>query len=131
VLRSLVYPGWGQLYNAKHLKALLVFASETALLGMIYHESREAQIAFDAHLAAPDGTAAAELYEEYERHFDRRESLIWWTAGVVLFSLADAYVDANLISFEEEFDDTQKESRISLKARGCPRGGFVSLQYVF
>ncbi len=131
VLRSLVYPGWGQLYNSKHLKALLIFASETALLGMIYNESREASRAYDAHLVEPDRTVAAGLYEEYEMHFDRRESLIWWTAGVVLFSLADAYVDANLITFEEEFDDSHKDSRISLTARGCPRGGFLSLQYVF
>jgi len=119
------------LYNSKYLKAVVIFASETALLGMIYHESREASKAYDAHLEASDITVAEKFYEEYETHFERRESLIWWTAGVVLFSLADAYVDANLITFEEEFDGTREEPRISLKARGSPQGGFISLQYVF
>jgi hypothetical protein len=131
VLRSLLYPGWGQLRNSKHLKAVVFFASETALLGMIYNESREATRAYDAHLAAPDRTEAAKLYEEYEEHFERRESLIWWTAGLVLFSLVDAYIDANLITFEEEFDDAPEQSRISLKPRGRPGGGFISLEYVF
>ncbi|UCF78991.1 MAG: hypothetical protein JSW03_01635 [Candidatus Eiseniibacteriota bacterium] len=131
MLRSLVYPGWGQLYNGSSTKAVVVFASETALLGMIYHESREATKAYDAHLAAPDPNAAARLYEEYERHFERRESFIWWTVGLVLFSMADAYVDANLTTFEEEFDDTKEGPRVSLRATGSPRGGFVSLQYLF
>lgn len=116
------------------MKAVIIFASETALLGMIYRESREVSEAYEAHLVAPDKAVAARFYEEYERHFDRRESLIWWTVGLVLFSLADAYVDANLITFEEEFDEAdeaEEESRISLKTRQSPQGGFISLQYVF
>jgi hypothetical protein len=105
VLRSLLYPGWGQLYNGKSLKALAVFVSEGSLLGMIYSESRAASRAYDKHLVATDDTRAAELYSEYEDHFNREESLSWWAVGLVLLSLADAYVDANLITFEEEFGE--------------------------
>jgi hypothetical protein len=131
VLRSLVYPGWGQLYNRKYLKALAVFTSEATLLGMIYTESREASRAYDAHLVAPDLATAERLYAEYDRHFNRRDSLIWWTAGVVLFSLADAYVDVNLITFEDEFGERQKTAEISLTGGGYPNGGFVGLKCVF
>ena len=131
VLRSLVYPGWGQLHNGKYLKALSIFASETALLAMIYHESKESSRAYEAHLAAPDRTVAAKFYARYEEHFERRESLIWWTAGLIAFSLADAYVDANLVTFEEEFGEPEENTRISLNARSSPRGGFVCLEYSF
>jgi hypothetical protein len=131
VLRSLVYPGWGQLYNRKYLKALAVFTSEATLLGMIYTESRQATEAYDDHLVAPDLATSERLYAEYERHFNRRDSLIWWTAGVVLFSLADAYVDANLITFEDEFAESQKRVGISLTGGGYQDGGFVGLKCVF
>ena len=131
VLRSLVYPGWGQLRNRKYLKALAVFTSEATLLGMIYTESREATKAYDAHLVAPDLATAERLYSEYDRHFNKRDSLIWWTAGLILFSLADAYVDANLISFEDEFGEKRKMAEISLTGGGCQNGGFVGLKCVF
>ena len=121
VLRSLLYPGWGQLYNGKSLKALAVFVSEGALLGMIYSESRAASRAYDKHLEATNDTRAAELYADYEDHFNRQESLTWWTAGLVLFSLADAYVDANLITFEEEFGEPGEGS--GRTGGGATRGG--------
>jgi hypothetical protein len=131
VLRSLVYPGWGQLYNKKYVKALTVFVSESALLGMIYTESRAASKAYDAHLAAPDDVSAARFFTDYERHFTRQESLTWWAAGLVLFSLADAYVDANLLTFEEEFGEPKGKVSVSFQPDSFSAGGFVCLRYGF
>jgi len=131
ILRSLLYPGWGQLYNGKYLKALVVFATESTLLSMIYTESRQASRAYADHLATPNPIVAERLYAEYERHFNRRDSLIWWTAGLVLFSLADAYVDSHLITFDEEFGEPQQKADVSLTTGGLRNGGFVGLTYVF
>jgi hypothetical protein len=152
VLRSLVYPGWGQLHNGKSLKALAVFVSEGALLGMIYTEARAASRAYDKHLAESDVERAAELYSEYEKHFERQESFTWWTVGLVLFSLADAYVDANLVTFEDEFRDTGQGAAgaggaggdgadatgghwdkvsVSFQSDQSCAGGFVCLSYAF
>lgn len=131
VLRSLVYPGWGQLYNRKYMKALAVLASEATLLGMIYTESREASRAYNDHLVTPDLATSERLYAEYEKHFERRDSLIWWTAGLVLFSLADAYVDAHLFTFDEEFGEPRQTKDISLTTGGYSKGGFVGIKYVF
>jgi len=156
VLRSLLYPGWGQLYNGKSLKALAVFASESALLSMIYTEWRAASRAYDAHLTEPDDTKAAKLYAEYEDHFNKQETYAWWTAGFVLLSLADAYVDGNLITFEEEFGGSAEEgvstggpdatsdrrggsgtgsprSKVSMSIQPAPSlaGGFLCVSYGF
>ncbi len=154
VLRSLVYPGWGQLCNGKSLKALAMFVAEGAFLGMIYTESRAASRAYDKHLAESDDVRAAELYAEYERHFERQESFTWWTVGLVLFSLADAYVDANLITFEDEFrdpgpgsgkqgdpgqggagrgaaDGRREKVTVSFQPGQFSAGGFVCLNYGF
>ncbi|MBN1504485.1 MAG: hypothetical protein JW952_05440 [Candidatus Eisenbacteria bacterium] len=131
VLRSLLYPGWGQLYNGRSLKALAVFVGEGALLGMMYSEGRAASRAYDAHLSAPDDATAAELYADYEHHFERQESLIWWAAGLVLLSLADAYVDAHLLTFEEEFGQPAAKVSVSFEPGGLSRGGFVCLKCGF
>jgi hypothetical protein len=131
VLRSLVYPGWGQLYNRKYVKALVVFASESALLGMIYTESRAASRAYDAHLVAPDEATSAKLYADYEEHFNRQESFTWWAAGLVLFSLADAYVDANLLTFDDEFGEPSKKVSLSVEPYSSSLGGFICLKYGF
>jgi len=131
ILRSLLYPGWGQLYNGQYLKALAVFTTEATLLSMIYTESRQASKAYADHLATHDPAVADRLYLEYSRHFDRRDSLIWWTTGLVLFSLADAYVDSHLITFEEEFGEPQEKTKISLTGGGFRNGGFVGLKYLF
>lgn len=131
VLRSLLYPGWGQLYNRKYLKALAVFSTEATLLGMIYTESKEASQAYSAHIVAPNPATSERLYREYEKHFDRRDSLIWWTAGLLLFSLADAYVDAHLLTFEEEFGQRLEKGNISLAAAAEPRRAFIGVRCNF
>lgn len=87
VLRSTVFPGWGQWYNGKWFKALMIFSAETGLLinsiylNKKYHESKT----------------------EREREFyrDNRNLSNWWLAGVFIFSLLDAYVDAHLYNFDE------------------------------
>jgi hypothetical protein len=130
-LRSLVFPGWGQLYNKQYVKALVVFACESALLGTIYGEYRLASEAYDRHLSTEDVAEAERLYAEYEKHFERQESLIWWTAGLVLFSLADAYVDANLATFEDEFGDPPGRVSLYLEPDVVSGGGFLCLKYNF
>ncbi len=126
-----MYPGWGQLQNKSYVKALAVFVSETALLGMIYRESREASQAYEAHLAAPDEVSAARLYAEYEEHFEKQEALTWWTAALVLLSVADAYVDANLATFEDEFGEPGSRVSLSVEPGAFSRGGFVCVSYGF
>ena len=74
VLRSLALPGWGQFYNGKHIKGSVIAAVE--LGSAVAYVVRRNQI------------------KDLSVH--TRNVYFFTTIGVVLYSMADAYVDAHL-----------------------------------
>jgi hypothetical protein len=98
MLRSLIVPGWGQLYNGRHLHAALVFGAEVGLLA--------AAVSWDQQANASTG-------DEQFFNRDYRNITIGWLAGTVVLSAADAYVDARL------------SSRIGLKEKKNPTGAML------
>jgi hypothetical protein len=97
-LLSLLVPGGGQAYTGNWWKAALIAPAE---LTLGYFTVRE-------HLAASKSLG---LYREhrsstdstnYVLHRDRRTVLLWWTGAVVAFSMADAYVSAQMYGFDRE-----------------------------
>jgi hypothetical protein len=87
MLRSMVVPGWGQWYNEKRLKAAVVMGAE---LGLVVDAIVQNQL-------------AARSDYDYEREYYRnnRSLAIWWLGAAILYSMADAYVDAHLFDFDE------------------------------
>jgi len=122
-LRSAVFPGWGQLRNGKTLKAVLVFSVESYLVMSAVAEHYQAEEAYrrmELLNRSGQGEAAEELYRSYSDHFDRRDQLAWWTAGLIMLSMLDAYVDANFFGFDEE---VRESSRVTFAPS---RGGFAA-----
>lgn len=74
VFRSLALPGWGQFYNGKHIKGSVIAAAELA--SAVAYVVRRNQI------------------KDLGVH--TRNVYFFTTVGVVLYSMADAYVDAHL-----------------------------------
>ncbi|MBN2354971.1 hypothetical protein JXO59_02600 [candidate division KSB1 bacterium] len=87
MLRSMVLPGWGQFYNNKPWKALLVAGSEIGLTVNIVLQNQWAQDAKTANDRA--------------FYVNNRNLAIWYLAALILYSMADAYVDAHLFDFDE------------------------------
>lgn len=104
LLLSAVVPGGGQVYTGNLLKALIVAPAE---VGLGYFAVRE-------HLAAARALDSGQN-EQYVRHRDQRNGLLWWTGAVVAFSMADAYVSAQMYGFE-------RQMRFAF---GALRAGFV------
>jgi hypothetical protein len=102
MLRSLAIPGWGQWHNGKKFKAAVLAGGEIGLI---------ADAVVLNQLAA---AAQTEIDRAYYR--DNRSLAIWWLAGVLLYSLADAYVDAHLAGFDESPDLTSAQAAMPLKA---------------
>jgi hypothetical protein len=91
--RSMLFPGWGQLYNRKYLKTLIIGGFEIGIITSIFVQDnryRQARESGDEEVA--------EFYR------DDRNRLTWWLAGTILFSMADAYVDAQLKDFDLKDD---------------------------
>lgn len=112
-LRSAVLPGWGQLYNRRPLKGVIMFAVESGLLAWLLVEHFEAEEARDMYYRTGDP-----FYErEYDRHSQRRLDLIWYTSGAWLYGILDAYVDAHLYSFYRENERFRGEVGLGLELR--------------
>ncbi|MBL7192131.1 hypothetical protein ISS30_10595 [bacterium] len=91
--RSLILPGWGQYYNRKYVKSAVTAGSELSLIYAIYYQDFEYN-------------KAKRSDDDYRAKFYRndRNKLIWWLTGFLLYSMADAYVDAHLINFNVSED---------------------------
>jgi hypothetical protein len=86
MLRSAVLPGWGQWTNGQKIKSLLVLGGELGLIGNAYYQNRAA--------------LRSKSFDEGEFYRNNRSQSIWWFAGLYFLNLADAYVDAELWSFD-------------------------------
>lgn len=84
VLLSFLLPGGGQVYTGNWLKAALIAPAEVTLG---YFSLR--------YLTESDSAS-------YVRHRDTRTAFLWWTGAVIAFSMADAYVSAQMYGFDRE-----------------------------
>lgn len=101
MLRSLVFPGWGQFYNNKKLKALLIFGTEFGLLANSIYLNQKYQEWNQKYKDSEPGYEQNIILANREFYINNRNSSTWWLVGVILFSIADAFVDAHLSDFDE------------------------------
>ena len=90
MIKSATIPGWGQFYNEKVFKGIIIAGIETSLVANAVIQNQYAQ--------------ASTSYLEREFYRDNRGLSIWWLTGVILYSVADAYVDAHLFEFDEKIE---------------------------
>lgn len=98
VVGSTVIPGAGQFYCENYLRGTLFCCAQATLTAMTVYEHVLTEEAHRRYKL----TGSTEDYEEYAHHFDRRKDLLWWDVGVLVFSAADAYVDAHMHGFGRE-----------------------------
>jgi len=90
LFRSALIPGWGQWYNGKKLKTLLVLGGEAALIANAVSQNQKAQ---------ESRSDAERLYYE-----DNRGKWVWYAFAVYLLNILDAVVDAHLSDFDTSPD---------------------------
>ena len=99
VFRSMVVPGWGQVYNRQPAKAALFAGTEGALLaGALAFHLRGAAAEEDyrrrttpGELGDDPAATAAALRRRAERAYRTRNTLLWVSAGVWALNVADAW----------------------------------------
>jgi hypothetical protein len=96
-LASGLYPGLGQLLNGKETKSLIIGAIESYLIARLILEDRRTR--YNYHLY--EETGDEKYFEQYSKHFDSRQNILWWTVVAAIYGIADAYVDAHLAGFDE------------------------------
>jgi hypothetical protein len=84
VALSAVLPGAGQLYNGKLVKAAVIMGAESYTL----YKAREYHRMFEKDRTDKDVQI-------------NRNKHLWYTAGIYVYAMLDALVDAHLSSFPE------------------------------
>lgn len=103
LMRSVAFPGWGQLYNGKYFKSLVVFGTETTFITLAAIEwRRRNEHKRNFQNLPPDHPDKYWEFEQFRFYEDRRNLFLWITAGIVFLSMFDAYVDAQLYNFDKE-----------------------------
>ena len=92
-VRSLLFPGWGQAYDRKPLKAVIVSGIEQGFIYSVYR-----QHSLYRYYSSRDQDELAEFYR------DQRNRLTWYLTAAVILSMMDAYVDAHLYRFDVSED---------------------------
>jgi len=107
MLRSLVFPGWGQLHNGSWLKATVLGGGEVWLIGGLIQDNRRVQqlkADVDRARAEADNDAYNRAVNAYNDRLNRFVSREWLLGGLMVYTLMDAYVDAHFRDFKVEFE---------------------------
>ncbi|MFH1279877.1 MAG: DUF5683 domain-containing protein [Candidatus Eisenbacteria bacterium] len=117
-LRSMAFPGWGQLHNGSEIKAVVIFSLQSYLLSRAFIIERRARW-YDEERNDPSSPwGEAFLEERYRDLRDRRADMVWWAAILGLYSVLDAYVDAHMVGFD---DDVEAVDRVTWRIAPEPR----------
>jgi len=116
--RSLIIPGWGQVYNHKPLKGILFFSAESYFVyNFIYYnklytyvKTTKETLGVDAWVDLTEdekkaqilATTGHEMTLNSWRPREIRNKFGWWCIGNYIICLMDAVVDAHLINFPKD-----------------------------
>jgi hypothetical protein len=101
IYRSLIIPGWGQLYTGSYWKAPIFFAGASTLAYFIISNNSEYQKYADEYNKLVDKTTiqARIIRNKREYYRDNRDLSAFYLLGVYVLAAVDAYVDAHLYDF--------------------------------
>ncbi|MBN2071560.1 MAG: hypothetical protein JW814_08910, partial [Candidatus Krumholzibacteriota bacterium] len=109
MLSALLFPGLGQMYNEKPVKAVLAMGFEVFYLSRILHnyrlEKRELELRdrYPKYIESGGENPVLLLNYPWREHNawvveyrERQVDYIWWSAGCLLVIVLDAYIDSHL-----------------------------------
>ena len=106
-LRSLAFPGWGQYYARRPLKAVIYSGIEQGLIYGIYRQHK----VYKYYQSIDDDELADNIRND-------RNRLGWYLTAAIILSVMDAYVDAHLYSFDVSDDLAQKKGNTGFLGSG-------------
>jgi TM2 domain-containing membrane protein YozV len=117
---SFVFPGGGQIYNGRYIKAAVYGALEGVLIYGAWQQDRRLDKVKDdlAYYREIDDFYKIREYEYYvDRYRNERNNFIWMSAAAVLLSAGDAFVDSHFKSFKR--DVFRSGDELSLEPAGA------------
>ncbi len=133
-IRSAIIPGWGQVYNKKPVKGLVLLSAEGYFLYNFFYYNRiydyvkttKETLGIETWVGLTEEEKKAQVLAVtgYEltlnswRPREKRNKYGWWSLGTYIFCLMDAVVDAHLINFPKgEIELGSTEIGLNLSVR--------------
>jgi hypothetical protein len=112
-LRSLMFPGLGQLYKGEKVKGYIIISAETvSLVGLGLMQWKYIEAHSD-YLDASSPSAIADKYREYDTYYKLRNYLAITTVGIYFYSYIDCLYSPIPIS-QKSFSFSVSPSRLTL-----------------
>ena len=92
-----LFPGGGQIYNGKYLKAILIFSTEAY---MVYQ--------FQVNRSAYNKWNPETYPYPQHRYREKRNKYVWWIGFIYIYSMLDALVDSHLSGFDFDIVDEDR-----------------------
>ena len=125
-LRSMVLPGWGQLYKKDKRKGVVFLSLWGAgVIGSVVSHSKM-QNAKDAYLAETNSEFIESKYDTYNAWFKRRNNLMIASAAIWVLS----YFDAIISNSRLDYGDDQK-ANLNVDPISSPQDSFFQLGFKF
>ncbi|MCK5125257.1 MAG: hypothetical protein KAR42_03285 [candidate division Zixibacteria bacterium] len=126
MLKSVVFPGWGQYSNRKRIKSGVIFAVESYFIYKTVDYGIKAGDSRKIWKSISDDSISAKTlaFQQYTDDRDNRNTNIWYTAIIMFLSMIDAYVDAHLQDFPEPADKAEEAKNLSLELLPEREAGF-------
>ncbi|MFZ5980563.1 MAG: DUF5683 domain-containing protein [Candidatus Zixiibacteriota bacterium] len=112
LFKSMLLPGWGQLGNRRYVKAGVIIALESWLIGSAVYYGIEAADYNDKYKQALELADKRFYYSLYEENRSSRNKYTWFAAITVFVSMFDAYVDAHLSG--SPFNDNNHRLKVDI-----------------
>lgn len=102
LLKSVVFPGWGQWSNGKKQKAAVYFGIETYFLtkALIWNHRASDRFRTWENTDPADETALRAAFNDYDSARNSRNYFYWLTGITAFVSMFDAYADSYLLTLE-------------------------------
>ena len=97
-MRSLLVPGWGQVYTDHKVKAVFVAAAQVSLFTLWQVEESASDRDREKYLSTDDIV----FLSESDRHAARASDFRTFTIVATFLSALDAYIDAHLYGFDDK-----------------------------
>ena len=115
MLRSMVFPGWGQLYNESYWKVPVIWAA-FGYFAYIVIDQNKLYKEYSGYVSDPPDASKLSTYTKYMNFYrDQRDQFILYLALTYLVNIADAYIDAHMFDFDVSEKDNVRNYSLKIK----------------
>lgn len=117
VVRSAIFPGWGQIYSRSYIRSGLIVLSiggsaVGALLAERSFRSRYNAYATLANLEPDNEAGVLASYEHANQRYKLRMFFLYTGVGIWLYSVIDSYVSANFYNATTQIRSIQQDAEL-------------------